>query len=336
MIKKRTPRPDVERRLRQATRHARMLRILQLLLSRGRWNAKSIAAELECAERTVYRDLEVLALSGVPWYFDDNERCYRVRPDFRFPTIALTPDELLGQATATAISQGAGLNISSGAKTTTRKITAMASEDSAKLLNDAEQIITVLDLKLADHSRSHEDIRTVQWALLQRKQLAGVYASPYRSAPVKLTLNPLRLCLAQQAWYLIARPVNEGAPKTYRVTRFKSLRMLDTPSQGQADFDLKAYFGNAWAVYRGAESYDVAINFSPDAAPLVTETVWHSTQTVKQHKDGSVILNFQVDGLDEIVWWVLGWSGRAKVLKPERLREMVIEKLRAAVALHES
>jgi predicted DNA-binding transcriptional regulator YafY len=57
---------------------------------------------------------------------------------------------------------------------------------------------------------------------------------------------------------------------------------------------------------------------------------------VKQHKDGSVTLQFQVDGLDEIVWWVLGWSGRARILQPERLRKMVVEKLKAAIALHEA
>ncbi len=336
MNKKRKQRSDVDRRLRQASRHARTLRLLQLLLTRGRWNAKAIAAELECAERTVYRDLEVLSLAGVPWYFDDNERCYRVRPDFRFPPIGLTPDELLGQGIATALSQGAGLDISSGGAPTTRKLAASTTEENAKLLNDAEQLVSVLDLKLADHARSHETIRTVQWALLRRKQLAGVYASPYQATPLKLTLNPLRLCLVQQAWYLIARPTTEQSAKTYRVARFKSLRMLDSAATGGNDFSLKEYFGNAWAVYRGAESYDVAIQFTPEAAQLVMETVWHSTQTVRENKDGSVTLSFRVDGLDEIVWWVLGWSGRAKVQQPERLRQMVVEKLKAAIALHEA
>ena len=40
-----------------------------------------------------------------------------------------------------------------------------------------------------------------------------------------------------------------------------------------------------------------------------------------QHKDGRIVLAFEIDGLDEIVWWVLGWSGRAKVLAPTELRE---------------
>lgn len=332
--KSRKSRSDAERRLRQASRHARTVRLLRLILGKSRWNARDIAAELECAERTVYRDLEVLELAGVPWYYEDREGCYRVRADFRFPAVNLSQDELLGQATATVITKAVGLNVTPGAKGATQRIAAVSGEQSAKLLEDAQQVMAVLDLKLADHSRSNEAIRTVQWALLQRKQLAGLYVSPYQREPVKLTLHPYRLCLVQQAWYIIARPEGESAPKTYRVMRFKSLRMLDNPATVPDAFDLKSYFGNAWAVYRGAESFDVEVQFTAEAAPLVTETTWHSTQTVKQLKGGGVTLGFTVDGLDEIVWWILGWSGRAKVLKPQRLRTMVVEKINEALRLH--
>jgi len=334
MAKSPKKRPDVERRLRQASRHARTIRLLRLILSKGRWNAKDLATELECAERTVYRDLEVLELAGVPWYFEERERCYRVRADFRFPAINLSQEELLGQATASVITRAAGLNVTPGAKAATQRIAAVSNEQSAKLLEDAQQVMAVLDLKLADHSRSNEAIRAVQCALIQRKQLAGVYRSPYQHEPVKLTLHPYRLCLIQQAWYVIARPEEETAPKTFRVMRFKSLQMLDSPATVPGDFNLKAYFGNAWAVYRGAESFDVDVQFTAEAAPLVTETTWHATQAVKHHKNGGVTLGFKVDGLDEIVWWVLGWSGRAKVLKPQKLRTMVIEKLNQALRLH--
>ena len=76
------------------------------------------------------------------------------------------------------------------------------------------------------------------------------------------------------------------------------------------------------------------IEFKPDAAVLVTETKWHKTQETKRLPDGRAVLSFKVDGLDEILWWVLGWSGRAKVIKPQKLREMMVEKLRAAIEMN--
>ena len=61
-------RPDRDRRVRQAERLASVLKILELIQSRGLWTPKALAEELECSERTVYRYLDVLKFAGVPYY----------------------------------------------------------------------------------------------------------------------------------------------------------------------------------------------------------------------------------------------------------------------------
>ncbi len=327
-------RPDSVRRLRQTVRLARVLKILEMIQGRARYGPKDIAAELEVSERTVFRDLNVLELAGVPFSYNKENHHYWVRPGYLFPALNLSDDETIGQATATVITNAPGLNVTKGATPTTRKLWAASPEQATKLLEDVEKVTAVLDLKLADHSRSHETIRTIQWALCQGRKLTGTYASPYEPKPKRLDLHPYRLCLVRQAWYLVARPSNSDQPQTYRVTRFQTLRPSDAPSAVPDDFDLKAYFGNAWAVYRGVQSYEVVVQFKPEAADLVTETTWHSTQTIERHKDGSVTLSFTVDGLNEISFWLLGWSGRVTVIQPPELREMVVEQLRKALDLN--
>jgi len=311
-----------------------VLRVLQLVQGRGRWTARGLAAELACSERTVYRDLQVLEVAGIPWYFDDQEESYRVRPGWQFPVLNPTAEEVIGQVTAALVSAAPGLQINAGGKPVTRKLAATSSADVGRLIDDAEQLLAVLDLKLADHSRHQDVIRAIQWALLQRKQLRGQYVSPYKAKPIELTLHPYRLCLAQQAWYLIAREQGLDKPHIYRVARFASLEELDATAEPGDGFDLQAYLGNAWGVFRGGETYDVEILVTPEAAPLVVETRWHATQRAKKHADGSVTLSFQVDGLDEILWWFLGWAGRALVVKPVELRKMVQEQLSVALELN--
>jgi predicted DNA-binding transcriptional regulator YafY len=328
-------RPDRDRRIRQNARIARVLGVLNLIQSRGRWTAKAIGEELECSERTVYRDLEVLEFAGVPYFRDLTDHTIRVRSDFRFPVLSLTDDEVLGQALATTLMQTPGLDITQGTTLTTRKLAASSGEKTKQLFEDAARLVAVLDLKLADHSRHHDVIKTVQLSLVHGKLLTGQYESPYEAAPVKLKLHPYRLCLIKNAWYVIARPVDEGSPRTYRVARFKSIRMLDDQANVPQDFNLRDYFGNAWAVFRGAESYDVEVSFTPDAARVVTETVWHHTQSATTHKDGSITLRFKLDGLEEITNWVMSWTGRIKVLQPKALRDRVVERLKAALKLNE-
>ena len=97
-----------------------------------------------------------------------------------------------------------------------------------------------------------------------------------------------------------ARPEGSLDPLTYRVTRFRSLRKLDAIADVPDDFDLRASFGDASAVYRGARNYDVELRFVPEAAALVTETKWHHTQKAEHQADGSVTLAFRVNSLEEI------------------------------------
>lgn len=327
-------RPDSDRRLRQASRFSRILRVLELIQGRAGYGVKEMASELECSERTIFRDLNVLELAGIPWFFDEDQQRYRVRPGYNFPSINLDDEDLIGQATATAITSTPGLDVTNGAKPTTRKLWAGSREESSRLLDDVEKVTAVLDLKLADHSKCHEAIRTVQWSLIQGRKLTGTYASPYEKKLRRLDLHPYRLCLVRQAWYLVARPDDSDRPQTYRVARFRTLRPSDISAQVPDDFDLRSYFGNAWGVYRGSQSFKVVVRFTTDAAELVTETTWHPTQTVERRRDGSVTLGFLVDGLNEIAYWLLGWSGRVTVIQPPELREMILGHLRKALELN--
>lgn len=327
-------RPDRDRRVRQHDRIARVLGVLNLIQSRGRWNAKAIADELSVSERTIFRDLEVLEFSGVPWYFDETELCYRLRSDIRFPTLVLSDDEVLGQAVATALSKVANLAGGPGAAPTTRKLAAKSTAQTQQLLADAGRLIEVFSLQLADHSKHQEAIKTTQLALLQRKRLAGVYDSPHESKPRKLIVHPYRLCLIKAAWYVVGRIEGESATKTLRVARFKTLRMLEEAADVPEGFDLREFLGNSWAVYRGEQSYQVRLLFTPEAARLVTETVWHHTQRVQPHHDGSATLCFEVDGLQEILHWLLSWAGRVRVKEPEELRILLLESLQQAVSMN--
>ena len=158
-----------------------------------------------------------------------------------------------------------------------------------------------------------------------------MYESPYQPEAKRLQLTPYRICLIKQAWYLIARPQDATEPHTYRLARFQSLKMLQVTAPRPPEFNLKEYFGDAWAVYRGDKKYAIELLFTPDAADLVTETEWHHSQKVTKHKDGSVTLGFTVDGLNEIVHWVLGWSNRVQVIQPPELRQMVTDHLMQAL-----
>ena len=295
---------------------------------------RALAADLGCSERTVHRDLEVLAFAGVPWYFDPELRGYRVREGHRFPVPPLTDAEAFGQAVAAKLTAAPGLDVTAGAGPVTRKLAAASPDPLAHTLADAANVVAVLNLQLADHAGCAPVADAVRPSLLTGSRLRGVYASPYEPGPVALDLHPYRLCLLKRAWYLIARIEGEDAAKTFRLARFRSLGVADEPAEVPAGFSLRDHFGLAWAVYRGAVRHAVELRFAPEAAGVVTETVWHPTQRATRHPDGSATLRFTVDGLPEIAHWILRWTGRVRVVRPEALKVRVVEALERGLDLH--
>jgi predicted DNA-binding transcriptional regulator YafY len=257
-----------------------------------------------------------------------------VRADFRFPTLGLSEDEAAGQAVATARSSASGLGIAQGSTPTTRKLASTSSDSVQQTLADAARLIEVFDLKLADHSRHQEAINVAQHALLKGKQLIGNYESPYEEKPRRIQLHPYRLCLIKNAWYVIGHQQGDAKILTYRIARFRTLRLLDEAALVPGDFSLKEYFGNAWSVYRGLKSHDVELLFKPHAAKIVVETQWHHTQRVTKHRDGSTTLQFKVDGLTEILNWLLAWTGRVEVKQPDVLRALFVEALKQGMEDH--
>ena len=243
---------------------------------------------------------------------------------------------MVGLAVATKRADVPNLGPGRGAESFARKMTATTSVPNKALLALVTELISVIDLKLADHRLHQGVIRTVQSALLEHKQLTGTYRSPYETQLVRLTLHPYRLCLLKQAWYLIARPDDSDSPRTYRIPRFESdVQLLSSPATTPETFDLIEYFGLAWAVYRGDNRYEIEVLFSREAADSVIETVWHRTQQIHRHENGEVTLTFVVDGLNEIVRWVLGWAGKCRVIRPAELKDLVKTRLNAGLKMEE-
>ena len=69
-----------------------------------------------------------------------------------------------------------------------------------------------------------------------------------------------------------------------------------------------------------------------NSARLVAERKWHESQRVRENKDGSIILELELGGLEEIERWILSWGDQAEVLEPAKLRQRLAELGRKFVA----
>jgi predicted DNA-binding transcriptional regulator YafY len=99
---------------------------------------------------------------------------------------------------------------------------------------------------------------------------------------------------------------------------------------------LSGHLGNAWRMIRGKKSHLVELHFDSEFADTIADTHWHSTQEVIWNGDDSITFRCKVDGLDEIVWWILSMGPHCVVKKPRELIEQVKSLAHAMVVQYAS
>jgi predicted DNA-binding transcriptional regulator YafY len=65
------------------------------------------------------------------------------------------------------------------------------------------------------------------------------------------------------------------------------------------------------------------VRFSPQVAGRIRERIWHRSQVEKERSDGSLEIALQVNDLDEVERWVLGWGEHVEVIAPRELVDRV-------------
>lgn len=222
-------------------RASRLLSILLLLQSRGRMTAEALAAEFEVSVRTIYRDIDQLSAAGTPVYADRGRSGgFQLMDGYRTRLTGLTDAEaetlFLGGLSGPAAQMGF-----SGAVTTMqlKLLAALPPERQAA----AERLAGRFHLDPVGWYQGSDDaglLPAIAQAVWNGRRIAVRYES--WKGEVERTLEPLGLILKGGLWYLAARSVGRGEPRTYRVSNILSLTPLEEAFERPADFDLAGWW----------------------------------------------------------------------------------------------
>src|SRR5690348_16859237 len=102
----------------------RLLRLITLLQSGRTLSVGDLVLELGVSRRTLFRDLNMLEMAGVP-YYHDGDAGYRIAQSFFLPPVNLTVPETLGLlALGKAAAAQRGKPLMGGALSAISKLTA--------------------------------------------------------------------------------------------------------------------------------------------------------------------------------------------------------------------
>lgn len=308
----------------------RLLRLITLLQAGTAYQALDLAEKLKVSRRTLFRDLDLLRLAGIPLKYITKDRRYIIEKGFFLPPVNFTIPEVLG------LMMILGKLAPKTALPHARDIVGAMMKIESTLPPDIQaycgSVLSKISFKTppatdADHTRALFD-RLLR-ACEKHEILEVLYDSYFEKKEIETRIRPYQLMSFPRGWYLIGYSEKHKETRTFKVDRIIQAKPTGKQFRMTQPFDPVEYFGNAWGMIRGDKRYHVKIRFSPKVAGNVEEVLWHPTQHIEYLDDGSIRFEVKVDGVDEIAWWILGYGKEAIVEKPAKLRHIIRDHAKA-------
>ena len=83
------------------------------------------------------------------------------------------------------------------------------------------------------------------------------------------------------------------------------------------------------------EVYDIEIEFSDRTGICVQNQFWNETQRFEQLENGNLLMHLRCGINRELIGWIFQWMSNVKVIKPEILKKMVLEKHQEIIRMYE-
>jgi proteasome accessory factor B len=285
-----------------------------------------LARELEISRRTVFRDLNMLELAHIPYYFDEQKGGYRINNHFFLPPVNLTLTEALAVLAMTGrLRQAKHLPLLSEGTRAAVKLESVLPPAVRHHVGSVLERTSVSLGATARHEGLDEMFDRLSDAISSHKVCRIVYLSFYDRRQLRLDIHPLHLSFHGRAWYVIAYSPRHAQVRTFKLGRIRKLTVTETAFEPPDDFPVDKHFGDAWNMIPEGRLYEVHLRFEPKVAGTVAEVQWHSSQKTQFNDDGSLDFHVRVDGLGEILWWILGYGDQVDVVGPEELRRKLGE-----------
>ncbi|MCH9021221.1 MAG: transcriptional regulator [Planctomycetes bacterium] len=319
----------------KVVRLQRVLRLMTVLQSERPHRPDELAKKMNVSRRTFFRDLEMLTKAGIPYNYDSKRDGYVLDKAFFLPPLHLKLSEALSLLLLVEhLGRDDGMPLMQGASLAAAKIESVLP---AYIKEYCGTLIRRTSIRLsapARHDNFSETFSTLQKAVRQRRKVEIGYESFFEKRRIETTLNPYHIHYGERAWYVIGHSFLHGQVRMFKVARIRQIKMLESIYLLDKPFRIEEYFGKAWSMIPEGKIYHVKLRFLPMVAGNVAEVIWHQTQKLARHTDGSLTFEADVDGLKEISWWIMGYADQVEVLEPQSLRRRIAQMAEKMVKTH--
>ncbi|MFD6815426.1 helix-turn-helix transcriptional regulator [Microbacterium sp. NPDC060132] len=300
----------------------RLIQALLLLQGRPRITAAELAAELEVSVPTARRDLEALAMAGVPLYPSRGRGGgWRLIGGARTDLTGLTESEVTSLLVALSQSRAAAPEHTAAVRKLMRAVPEPFREGAQRV---AESTVRDAPWGEPDDAPERPAVSELQRAIAARRRVRFGYGDAGR--PVEVV--PLVVGSRGPRWYLLAAPGRNGGAdvdrlRTYRVDRIADLALTDERGEGPDGFDAPAAWERMVETVEGLRGEARAVIRAEAWAVRAVLDRFGRQAAVMDADEG--LIEVRAHRADALAEQLAGWTGAVEVLEPVEVRAALRE-----------
>jgi len=214
----------------------RLFQIVQILRNKRLVTAKTLAERLEVSERTIYRDIQDISLSGVPVEGEAGVG-YRLRHTIDIPPIMFTPDEIEALVVGARMAKTwAGTELGYSAQSALDKITAVIPAELRNKIEDSK----LFSLRFDQRQDLDINLDICRKAIDGKRLLHMSYCRADGEQSLR-RIRPLGLYFWGNVWTLVGWCELRDDFRNFRLDRIQSIQsenttFIDIEGQSLQDF----------------------------------------------------------------------------------------------------
>jgi predicted DNA-binding transcriptional regulator YafY len=308
------------------------LTAILIQLQTKKWvTASEIAERYDISHRTVYRDIRALEEAGVP-LGSEAGRGYFIVDGYHLPPVMFTLNEAGAMLIAgKLVNKLTDPSVSKSYLCAIDKIKSILPSKEKDTVEEMDSQIEVFQGRPVYEDR--ENFMTlIQQALREGKCIKISYHAFYSSEHTSnRVIDPLGLVYYGNAWHLIGFCKLRNEMRDFRTDRITHLEKISECASEKKAGDLQRYFQNLWQI---TNLLEVRVWFEASLAAALDNVKFYFG-FINEHLSGDgVVMTFAVEDFNYIANWLLSFHDRVKIVHPQELKKLVVEKVRSLASLY--
>ena len=282
----------------------RLFEIIYILLNKKSITAKQLAEQFGVSTRTIYRDIDVLSLAGIPIYTERGKG----------GGISLLTDFVLNKSILNEREQNEILSALMG-------LSAVQTEETSRLLDKMSTIFNKtatpwLDVDFTEWSFTQGNIfHDLKIAILENYIVQFHYYST-DGRKTSRRVEPIQLWFKSKAWYFKAFCLEKHDIRSFKLTRIRNLTITKEHFTQRNLLESISHDNNE-GNHRSAVTVKLKISRE------MTHRVYDDFEDAVPLDDGSHIVTVTWPDDEWVYGFILSFGEYAEVLEPERIKEII-------------